>query len=355
MFPTTFDDLNPDPVEQTSGKITPPKHANKSFTLILLLPPCRQSTAATPANLSAPSGTAPPTQPAGKPAPKRARKRPKHPTDKPPATKLGAEVNAEPPPAKRARKRKPKRPLYTSPVARLGSDDCVSDVQLPTEILETIVRLVAAAKPRTEPRTPHWNLGQFGLGDFYVRDPDFELRATERLAAMDLANLCHMSNEWRQGVRSVGWKTLLAGVRNKGVRNPGTGAGVGDVAAQEGSASDAVRELKERHEFSRTVVATKAAAEYKISAKELKEKVKPWKLKRNPYYRGAAKMRIYKTKDVLEAAVAKHGGVSGLRKKIEKCDAMARKRAAGSSKQRPVRAASLGEALEWDLPWYGWE
>jgi hypothetical protein len=258
-----------------------------------------------------------------------------------------------PPSAKRARKTKPKRPLYTSPVGSgHGSNDCVSDVQLPTEILETIVKLVAAAKPRTEPRTPHWNLGHFGLGDFYVRDPDFELRATERLAAMDLANLCRVSKEWRQGVTSVGWKTLLAGIRNgvqsAGVRNPGTGA-------QEGSASDAIRELKEMHESSRTIVASKAAAEYKISEKELKEKVKPWKLKRNPYYRGAAQMRIYKTKDVLEAAVAKHGGVPGLRKKIEKCDAMARKRAAGSGKQHPLRAASLGEALEWDLPRYGWE
>jgi hypothetical protein len=83
--------------------------------------------------------------------------------------------------------------------------------------------------------------------------------------------------------------------------------------------------------------------------------VKPWKLKRNPYYRGAARMRIYETKDVLEAAVAKRGGVSGLRKKFEKCDAMARRRAAGRDKQHPVRAASLGEALEWDLPLYGWK
>jgi hypothetical protein len=187
MFPTAFDSLHPDLRGQTSRKITLPKHANCSFTIIFLLFPCRQPKAAIPANLSATPEAAPPTQPAGKPAPKRTRKRPKHPMDKPPASKLGAEVSAVPPSAKRAQLEKVKASAVhlLSIQIELGRLR-LPDVQLPTEILGSIVKLMAAAKPRTKPRTP-LESRHLGMGDFYVRNPEFELRAMERLAAMDLA------------------------------------------------------------------------------------------------------------------------------------------------------------------------
>ncbi|GAQ82219.1 hypothetical protein KFL_001040220 [Klebsormidium nitens] len=242
------------------------------------------------------------------------------------------------PPAKRAKKSTQKRakpPLYTPPPPRASetdSDDTPSDVHLPEELLEMVVKLVAAAKPRTESeREDCWSY----TGYFARHDRDFELRVDERLTVRDLANLSAVSKDWKRGVEAVGWATLRAGITDT----------CDFVRSADESAVDMLKEMQKE---GATIVATRAAAEYKVKPKELAAQVKQYKVKRNPHRR-SGKMRIYYVKDVLKVALAKHGGACGLRQKIGKCEAAARKRAA-SCAGKPGRMRGHKRR-----PWPSWD